>query len=116
MLCRSPGRDDANALIPLCVRNGHHLTADHAEKDTPLLAMGFAHVDPLDGKRVAKRESRLLEAHAVIAQVLRSLGAVPLELHSSKGYPQPVQKSRARAISDALEGAFTRHRAKIRAV
>jgi hypothetical protein len=76
----SPSRDDPDAISPLCVNHGQHLTAGHAEQDRPFFTVGFALVDPLDGERVIEGEGGLLEADAMIAEIRSRLVIIPLKI------------------------------------
>jgi hypothetical protein len=75
----SPSRDDPDAITALCVNDGQHLTAGHAEQDRPFFAVGFALINLLDGEPVVKGKGGLLEADTMIAKVRSRLVIIPLK-------------------------------------
>ena len=52
----------------------------HAEQDRALLAVSLALVDPFNGECIVEGEGGLLEAHAMIAEILSRPSAPPAEL------------------------------------
>jgi hypothetical protein len=53
------------------------MTQAHAEQNGPLFAIGLAVIYPLHGKRIAKGNDGLFEAHSMRAKVAGRLGIVP---------------------------------------
>jgi hypothetical protein len=64
--CGPPGGNNANALVPFGVGYlQHSVTVRHADKDQTFLAVVFAVVKALNGKRIVKYRFRQIEAYAV---------------------------------------------------
>jgi hypothetical protein len=87
MSFRSASRDYPDIVSALRVGNVQHLAPIQPEQADPLLAIILALVYPFDRKRILASDDRLLEAHAVIDEVARSLVRIPLEAdHKDIGY------------------------------
>src|SRR5271165_549917 len=66
ILRRSPGRNNANALLAFGIGyKQHNLTLRHANDDKPFLAIVFTIIEALDGKRVFEHRLRQVEADAM---------------------------------------------------
>jgi hypothetical protein len=79
MFFRPSGRDDPYVVAALCVDHKQHFALVKTKQRKPVFAVIFTRVDPLYGEVVTARESRLLKAHAMIAEIPRGLVVIPLE-------------------------------------
>src|SRR5271157_84479 len=89
ILCRSPSRNNANAILAFGVGyEKQDLTFRYADDDKSLLAVVFTIVLALNRKRVFEHRLRQFEAHSVGLPVGLGFGVVPFkfQFHDTTGY------------------------------
>src|SRR4051812_24702595 len=88
-LCFTCG-DNTHFIASQRVGDNEQAALHNAEEDEPLLAVIFADVDKVDGKRIIEGIARLLEADAVLGEIGSSLCTIPFEVirfHDIYGSP-----------------------------